>query len=145
VKLALLLAVIFFVATVAACLITANHLAAEQLKAVSGLIQSPNALDMKLNRILEMNAEGFWGKYFFSVVVFIVFSLISAVALAAWVETSADTIRPSYLLLTRRADQNKVERDNRYRIRWLSFLASVVVSIVTGIASNIIFTKYWGA
>ena len=137
------LAFIFFASTIAACLITANHLAAEQLKAVSGLIQSPNALDLKLNRILEMNAEGFWGKYFFSVLIFIVFSLISAVALAIWAETSADNNRPSYLLLTKKAEQNKVEKDSRYRIRWFSFLGSVVVSIVTGIASNILFTKYW--
>ena len=144
-KLAVLLGLTFFVSTIAACLVTANHLGAEQLKLVSGLIQSPNALDLKLNRILEMNAEGFWGKYFFSVLIFIVFSLISAIALAAWAETSADTNKPSYLLLTKKAEQNKVEKDNRYRIRWLSFLGSLVVSIATGIFSNIIFTKYWGA
>lgn len=144
-KLAILLGVTFFISTVAACLITANHLGAEQLKAVSGLIQSRNALDLKLNRILEMNAEGFWGKYFFSVLIFIVFSFVSAVALAAWAETSADTNKPSYLLLTKKAEQNKVEKDNRYRIRWQSFLGSLAVSILTGIFSNIVFTKYWGA
>ncbi|WP_026602684.1 hypothetical protein [Methylomonas sp. 11b] len=143
-KLAALLAVTFFVASIAACLVTANHLATEQLKAVSGLIQSTNALDLKLNRILEMNAEGFWGKYFFSVMIFIVFSLISAVALAVWTETSADTVRPSHLLLTKKAEQNKIELESRYRVRWLSFLGSVGVSIATGIVSNILFTHYWG-
>lgn len=144
-KLAIALGLLFFIGTIAACLLVANHLATDQLKLVSGLLQSPNALDSKLNKLLEMTAEGFWGKYFFSVFVFVIFSFVAAIALAVWTEVTADTHRPSHLLLTKKAEQHKTERDSRYRVRWFSFLASIAVSIITGIVSNILFTKYWSS
>lgn len=142
-KIAICLGFLFFIGTVAACLLAADRLANEQLKLLSDLLQAPNAIDLKLNKLLQMTAEGFWGKYFFSVFVFVTFSFVAAIALAIWAEVTADTHRPSYLLLTKKSEQHKTERDNRYKVRWFSFLASITVSIATGIFSNILFTKYW--
>lgn len=138
-----LVALLFFVGTIAACLVTADHLAIEQLKLISDLLQTPNAVDLKLNKLLQLAADGFWGKYFFSVFVFVIFALVVSVVLGVWSENMADTKRPSYILLTKKSEQHKIEQDERYRIRWFSFLGSVAVSIITGIVSNIIFTKYW--
>jgi len=142
-KIAITVALVFFVSTVAACLFAADRIATEQLKLVSGLLQSPNALDLKLNRLLQMTAEGFWGKYFFSVFVFVIFSFVASILLALWAGFSADTRRPSYILLTKKSDQHKAENDQRYKVRWLSFVGSLVVSIATGIVSNVLFTRYW--
>lgn len=144
-KIALFVAFAFFVTTIAGCLFTANHLAIEQLKLVSGLMQTSAALDVKVNRLLEMTAEGFWGKYFFSVLVFVIFSFLASIGLGVWAESSADAIRPSYLLLTKKAEQVKIEKDGRYRVKWFSFIGSLAFAIFAGIASNIIFTRYWGA
>jgi len=142
-KIAILVSIIFFVGTIAACFVTADSLANEQLKLVADLLQTQNALDLKLNKLLQIAAEGFWGKYFFSVFVFVIFSFVVSVLLGIWTETSADTKRPSYILLTKKSEQAKIEKDQRYKFRWLSFLGSITSAIATGIFSNILFTKYW--
>ncbi|MES2878085.1 MAG: hypothetical protein V4713_06645 [Pseudomonadota bacterium] len=142
-KIAAAMAFIFFCSTVAICFFAAENIANEQLKLLAGLMKSPNAIDMKINRLLEMTAQGFWGKYFFSVFVFVIFSFVFAVILSIWAGSSADTHRPSYLLLTKKAEQYKTECDKSYRIKWFSFLGSLIISIATGIGSNILFTKYW--
>ena len=134
---------LFFTGAVVASLFATERFAAEQLRLISGLLQTANAVDPKLNRLLQLTTEGFWGKYFFSVVVFLIFSAIAAVFLAIWAEITADTRRPSHILLTRKSEQHKTEQDHRYKVRWLSFLASIALSIVTGIVSNILFSKYW--
>jgi hypothetical protein len=95
-KIAIAVALLFFASTVAACFFAADRIASEQLKLVAGLLQSPNALDLKLNRLLQMTAEGFWGRYFFSVFVFVIFSFVASVLLAIWAGFAADTRRPSY-------------------------------------------------
>lgn len=142
-KIAIAIALIFFVSTIAACFITAERVAAEQLKLISDLLQSSNAIDLKLNKLLQLAAEGFWGKYFFSVFVFAIFSFVASILLAIWAETTADTKRPSYILLTKKSEQVKTEQDQRYKFRWLSFLGSIIIAIATGIVSNILFSKYW--
>lgn len=142
-KIGVFVALCFFVGTIVACLVTADRLAAEQLKLISGLMQTPNAIDLKLNKMLTMAADGFWGKYFFSVFVFVIFALIVSIVLGFWSENMADTRRPSYILLTKKSEQYKAEEDRRYQFRWLSFLGSILVSIATGIVSSILFAKYW--
>ena len=142
-KIAVLVALSFFVATIGACFFTAERLAIEQLKLVADLLQTPNALDLKLNKLLELAAAGFWGKYFFSVFVFVIFAFVASILLGIWAETSADTKRPSYILLTRKSDQVKIELDHKYKFKWWSFLGSIAFSLTTGVVSNILFTKYW--
>lgn len=142
-KIAVFVALCFFVGTVAACFLTADRLANEQLKLISDLFQTPNALDLKLNKLLHLAADGFWGKYFFSVFVFVIFAFVASILIGIWTETSADTRRPSYVLLTKKSEQLKIEKDQRYKFRWFSFIGSILCSIVTGIITNILFAKYW--
>lgn len=142
-KIAIIVALSFFICTIAACLITAEQVANVQLDLVSNLLKLPNASDLKLNKLLQLTAEGFWGKYFFSVFIFVIFSFTASIVLGIWTETSADTKRPSYILLTKKSYQTKLEQDKKYKVRWISFIGSVAFTIITGIASNILFTKYW--
>ena len=88
-------------------------------------------------------ASGFWGKFFFSVFVFTIFSLFAAIFLGVWAETSADTRQPSYILLTKKSEQYKEKADKTYSNKWVSFVASIVVGVTTGVVANIIFTTYW--
>lgn len=142
-KIALLASSVFFLGTVAGCFFTAEQLALDQINSVSDLMNTAGEIERKVNRLLEMTAEGFWGKYFFAVLVFVVLSFFTSVILGMWVSSSAENYRPSYILITKKADQIKVEKDNRYRFRWFSFIGSIGTGIVVGIVSNIIFNKYW--
>lgn len=142
-KIGALIAAAFFIGSIAACFITADHIATTQLQLLTDLLETPNATDLKLNKLLNLAAEGFWGKYFFSVFVFVIFSFIASVALGIWAEYAADTRRPSYILLTKKSEQHKVEKDKKYQGQWRSFIGSILTSIATGIIANILFTKYW--
>lgn len=142
-KIALVVALLFFVGTIAACLLMANNIAESQLNTIKDLLSTSNAIDQKLNQILKLISEGYWGRYFFSVSVFLIFSFIASIALAIWTESTADTTRPSHILLTKKSEQHKKEQDAHYSNKWWSFVGSIVTSIITGIAANIIFTSYW--
>lgn len=142
-KIALGLGLLFFIGTVGACAAAANHISAEQLQSLAPLIHNPKATDQKIDKLLELVATGFWGKYFFSVFIFTIFSFVAATLLSFWAETTADTRRPSYILLTKKSEQHKAESERQYQFKWWSFLGSIGVGIVTGIVSNILFVKYW--
>lgn len=144
-KIAFAIAFLFFFSTIAACFFSADRIAEVQLSLIADLIKNQNAVDLKLNRLLQLAAEGFWGKYFFSVFVFVIFSFFASIGLAVWAEYAADTQKPCYILLTKKAEQEKKAQDQRYKIRWLSFVASIGVSVLTGIVSNVIFTRYWAS
>lgn len=142
-KIALILGVAFFVFSVLACIYSAGKISQEQMEALKPIMASTSQLDIKLNKVLELIASGFWGKYFFSVFVFTIFSLFFSIFLGVWAETSADTKQPSYILLTKKSLQHKEKADKKYKFKWLSFIASIIFSLVTGVISNIIFTAYW--
>lgn len=142
-KIGAIVGLLFFINTIAVCFRSATAIANEQLASVASLLQQSGAMDLKFNRLLKLSADGFWGKYFFSVLIFVIFSLVISIVIGFWASETADTHRPSYILLTKKSEQNKVEKDGRYKFRWLSFLTSIGTSVITGIVANIIFTKYW--
>lgn len=142
-KIAMGLATTFFVCSIIACFYSAGKISQEQIELLNPLISDPAQINQKLNMLLELMASGFWGKFFFSVFVFTIFSLFSAIFLGVWAETSADTKQPSYILLTKKSKQHKEKADKKYSNKWVSFILSIVVGVATGVVANIIFTTYW--
>jgi hypothetical protein len=144
-KIAALFGLTFFVSSLAACFYSAGKAERGRLEILKPILSDGVNLDLKLNTLLDMVARGYWGTFFFSVFVFTVFSLVVAILLGVWAETSADTYRPSYILLTKKSEQYKQKADSEYQSKFLSFLASIFTAIVTGVVSNIIFTLYWAS
>ena len=142
-KISMSLAITFFVCSIVACFYSAGKISQDQIELMKPLFNDPEKISQKLNMLLELMAAGFWGKFFFSVFVFTIFSLFAAIFLGVWAETSADTKQPSYILLTKKSKQHKDKADKKYANKWISFLASIVVSIATGVVANILFTTYW--
>lgn len=142
-KISTSLAMTFFVCSIVACFYSAGKISQEQVELLKPLADDPEKINQKLNMLLELMASGFWGKFFFSVFVFTIFSLFAAIFLGIWAETSADTKRPSYILLTKKSEQYKEKADRKYGNKWVSFIASICVGITTGVVANIIFTTYW--
>lgn len=142
-KIAATFSVTFFIASLIACFYSANAIGVAQIENLKPIIDGVDNINNKLNTLIDLVASGFWGKFFFSVFVFTIFSLFAAIFLGVWAETSADTKKPSYILLTKKSQQYKVQADSKYRFKWFSFLASIATGIATGFVSNIIFTTYW--
>lgn len=133
----------YFSSSIAACFYSASKAEKVRLTLMEPILSNHNNLDLKLNTLLDMVARGYWGTFFFSVFIFTIFSLVVAILLGIWAESSADTHQPSYILLTQKSEQHKQKADAKYRTKFISFCASIVMSIATGIVSNIIFTAYW--
>ena len=144
-KIATFLGFTYFSTSIAACFYSASKAEKVRLSLVEPLLANHNNLDLKLNTLLDMVASGYWGTFFFSVFIFTIFSLVVAVLLSFWAETSADTHKPSYILLTQKSEQHKKAADAKYRTKFFSFCASIAISIISGIISNIIFTAYWAS
>jgi hypothetical protein len=137
------LAVAFFVCSIIACFYSAGKISQEQMALLNPIFSDSSNIDIKLNALLEITASGFWGKFFFSVFVFTIFSLFSAIFLGVWAETSGDARKPSYILLTKKSEQYKIQAEAKYGRKWVSFISSIAVGVVTGVVGNIIFTWYW--
>ncbi|HGS4441986.1 TPA: hypothetical protein ACMDNB_003673 [Vibrio cholerae] len=144
-KIAFLLSLSLFICSIAACFYSADHISNSNLSNFQPLLGSSVAVQEKVDKLLELSTSGYWGKFFFSVFIFTIFSLIASVIIGVWAETSADTSKPSYILLTKKSEQFKEEADSKYSMKLYSFILSIVVGIATGIVSNIIFTTYWSS
>lgn len=142
-KIAVSLAIAFFICSIVACFYSAGKISQEQIELLKPLAGDAAKINQKINMLLELMASGFWGKFFFSVFVFTIFSLFAAIFIGVWAETSADTKRPSYILITKKSEQYKEKADRKYSNKWISFMASVLVGITTSVIANIIFTNYW--
>lgn len=144
-KIASLFGLTFFMSSIYACFYSAGVISESNLQSLQPIISNPELVSEKLNKLLELMVSGYWGKFFFSVFVFTIFSLIVAMVLGMWVETSANAKKPSYILFTKTSEQHKKLADSKYRYKFVSFLISIGVGVATGIVSNIIFTAYWAS
>lgn len=142
-KISAFLGFLYFGLSIAACFISANKAEKTRVSLIDPIMKNKSNLDLKLNTLLDMVASGYWGTFFFSIFVFTIFSLIVAIILSFWAETTADTHPPSYILLTKKSEQNKNEEDKSYTVKFIYFWVSIGLSILTGIISNVIFTSYW--
>lgn len=141
-KIALILSFIFFISSIIACFYSAGEISNEQLSLITPILNNSEQA-LKLNMLLELMAGGFWGKFFFSVFVFTILSFFIAIFLGLWAASAADAKQPCYILLTKKSEQYKKVADKKYTKKWLSFLASLTIGVLTGIVSNVIFTTYW--
>lgn len=100
-------------------------------------------LSSKLDFLIEIISTGAWPRFIFAVVVFLVISLILSVVLGIWVGVKANNRPTSYVLLSKAAEEQRIKHMNKLRRDWFMFSLSIATSIVTGIVSTIIFTKYF--
>lgn len=107
------------------------------LKAIAGA--EPAGVSQQIQLLADFLAGGVWSLYYFGLLVFVISSFVIAIALAIWVETSASTDEPSFLLLTKASRDYRTKMLERRRKKWLSFCASVVSAIVIGVVSNWLF------
>ncbi len=142
-KIGILFGVLFFILSVAACFYSASQVRITQLASIKDFLVNNVSNSEKIDYLIQLNATGFWGSYFFSVFIFITASFILSIFLSIWVAESSSGSRPSHILLTSKSKDNKLVLDKKYEKKWLSFIVSVFVSVIAGIVANIIFTNFW--
>ncbi|TCL37722.1 hypothetical protein EV210_105156 [Anaerospora hongkongensis] len=74
---------------------------------------------------------------------FVAFILTFSIFFPIWITTTINYKYPSFILLTKESYKSKEIKIIKLKKRWLSFFFAVASSIITGIASNILYTKYF--
>jgi len=100
-------------------------------------------LSGKIDFIINVISTGVWPRFFFSAFVFLFISFVVSILLAAWVTSQANTKPYSFVLLSKKAEELRTKVMARIKRDWQLFYLSVFVSIATGIASNMLFAKYF--
>ncbi|MCW8965560.1 MAG: hypothetical protein OQK82_02570 [Candidatus Pacearchaeota archaeon] len=142
-RIGLAVATLFFIASLSASFLTAANLWEQQDIAVKALNVNGAQIEQKLDFIISTISSGLWSRYFFSVIIFLIFSFIAAVGLGIWADNTADSQKPSFLLLTKKAEDNRVKILKKYEGKGRSFLLAIFVGIVSGVAANFIFHYMW--
>lgn len=103
-----------------------------------------SSLASKVDYLINVIANGLWSKFWFSTAIFLVVSGIGSTILGSWISKKALNRPESHVLLSKAAYENREKSRNELKRDWLMFGISIVVSIVAGIASNVLFSKYFG-
>lgn len=104
-------------------------------------IQAATALQVseKIDFMTARYAEGSWTQFTLLLTVFLLAALIGAIAIGIWVSDSGENRPSSFVLLSRKAEEERVEALNKRERRWLIFGASVLTSILSGFVANALF------
>lgn len=51
--------------------------------------------------------------------------------------------RPSFVLLTKESEKNKIKRIKTYRKRWLKYFLTIIITILLNLVSNYLYTNYF--
>jgi hypothetical protein len=142
-KIGLTVAIIFLGVGILMSFLTAKCIRNSQHSEVLKFIAQKKDINDKIDYLLNSISNGIWPTYFFSVIVFLIVILVLAIVLCVWVDSAADTYKPSFILLTREAESQKERLVNSYKKRWYSFIFAIITSIITGVLANMIFNFFW--
>jgi hypothetical protein len=140
-------AVLFILGSVVGAFISTNKFINIYLKEIANIgNKAVNQSELLLNKIdylISITTKGIWPRYIFSVIIFLVTSLIVSIILGIWVGTKADNKPRSYVLLSKKAIDQKNINNNKTKRDWLLFSISIFISIIAGLVSNYIFAVFF--
>ena len=70
--------------------------------------------------------------------------VIASVALGAWVTEAADNRPPSFVLLSKKAEEDQKKEMRGGERRWVIFFLSIATSIAAGVIANAVFALALG-
>lgn len=135
----LLTAVVFFLLAVAGSFWGTNSFISTQSSTIGTAINTHPDIADKINILASQIINGTISQHYFKVLVFLVFSLFLSIISAAWVSSNIVSPSHSFILLTKKALDNKNEVLTRDDKKWKGFIFSSIMSIVTGLISSYIF------
>lgn len=142
-KISLSVGVLYFLVSLFFSFWTASYILQSLHSSISKIIGTNSNINEKVDFILNTISSGVWAQYYFSVIVFLIISIVIAIGLGIWVEDSADTNKPSFVVLTEQSKKRKVKLLKKYQNSFVSFVCSIITAICTGFLANILFKYFW--
>lgn len=136
-KLGVIAALVTYLIVVFGSFLATRRFAAWQLDK----IQAALALQVaeKIDFLTARYAEGSWTQFNLLLTVFLLAALIGAIAIGLWVSDSGENRPRSFVLLSRKAEEDRVEALRKRQKQWLIFGASVITSVLSGFVANALF------
>ncbi|MCL3782523.1 hypothetical protein EMN47_19235 [Prolixibacteraceae bacterium JC049] len=97
-------------------------------------------ISQKINFLSTYIANGQSAQYYFKVAIFILISIIISITFLVWVSNLAESKEPSFLVVTRQSKKYRDRICKKLERKWLWFSFSIVISIITSLIANFIFT-----
>lgn len=110
-----------------------------EIETVQKFANTSKNIDSKINYILDYVASNAQSFYFIKSQLFLVASLIISIFLGIWVGNLANNKRYSFVVLTRESVKTKEKMDKLHKRKSLWFFLSLLISILSGVASNYLF------
>jgi hypothetical protein len=98
--------------------------------------------DAKLDYMVNVIVSGAWPRFFFYLFCFLLVAFVMSILLGAWAGVTADTQEPSFLILSKKAQELRDKKLLETIKNWRLFALSIITSIATGIVGNILFAVY---
>jgi hypothetical protein len=103
---------------------------------------NPEALSATVNFLLEMVAKGSWAHYTLQTIGFAFIVTVLGVLLGRLVGLIADNRLSSFLLLSKKAEEQKAKILQREKRQWIGFIGSLSLSVVGSVIASMIFSIY---
>ena len=123
--------------------ISTNKFVEIQMQTAQNLLSGPaNSLvdvSSKLDFVIRRAATAEWARFVFASTIFVVLSGILSFVFGGWAATAAENRLASFVLLSKKAEDNKNELLRKRHRRLLSFIASIFSSVASGLVSRVLF------
>ncbi|MBO0334781.1 hypothetical protein J0X12_14235 [Sneathiella sp. CAU 1612] len=145
-KIGLLVGILFFLGAIYGSIRATQNFIEYNKNTYIDIIKNYTEISQKINEKIDYIANallgGVWNLFDYYIATFLFVSFFTSIFLGIWVSSRADTRRPSFILISQESKNKKIEYDNKHKRDWAMFFISVVISLVIGIVSNIIFNEY---
>lgn len=122
---------------------TGSDLLSRDSKAITSISGETVPVIEKLDFLIKYTSSSLWPKYLLTSSAYLVTAFAFAIVVGFSIDSGANGYRPSFILLSQVAEKERVAALKKYERGWLKFLISIVVSVVAGVFSNILFALYW--
>lgn len=137
-KIGIAVGLLFLAVVVAGAYFSTQRFADAQIAAARAAMATRD-LATKVDFMVTRVSEGAWTQYNVALTVLFMVSMILALVFTLWAGSTASRSRESFVLLTKRAEEEKQNALARRKKRWLMFVASILGSITTGVVGNAVF------
>ena len=100
-------------------------------------------LNQKIEYLVNLSLSGSWEVHYLVLAGFGLLTIVVAIALFFWVESTANIRPQSFILLSKKSINDKEEHDKKTKRDWVMFCVSIAASLIIGIISNILFHNYF--
>jgi hypothetical protein len=142
---ALIAGLVFFGASTYVAYRTNHHLQTQQVAEIESILRSQGddlaGVANRLDVLIQSLAASGWRSLSNMLPVQITLSAVASFLFAAFIGSLADNRPKSYVLLSKKAEEQMAVDERKLRRRWFEFAVAFVLGIVGGIISNILFAR----